>query len=67
MDKNKLLTLYNTSMQIAEGVAAKGVTLTETDKKLSIDSVGALLEAIGIGNFNGVYSIEQLKLDIKEV
>lgn len=63
MDKNKLLTLYNTSMQIAEGVE----TLTETDKNLIIDSVGALLEAIGIGNFNGVYSIEQLKLDIKEV
>lgn len=67
MDKNKLLTLYNTSMQIAEGVATKGETLTETDKSCIIDSVGALLEALGIGKFNGVYSIEQLKLDIKEV
>ena len=63
MDKTLLLNLYNTSMQIA----AQRVTLTETDKGCIIDSIGALLEAIGIGNFNGTYSIEDLKRDIKEV
>lgn len=61
MDKTLLLNLYNTSMQIAEGVAVKGQTLTDTDKALVMDSVGALLEAIGVAKFNGVFTLEDLK------
>ena len=60
-----LLNLYNTSMKIGASAAEQGTTLTDTDKAMIIDSIGALLESIGIANFNGTYSLDQLKTDIE--
>lgn len=65
--ENLITNLYNTSMKIAESVAVNGETVPDNEKKFIIDSIGALLEAVGIANFNGVYSIEQLKYDIMGV
>ena len=57
-----LVNLYNNSMLLAENG-----NLDNTQKSIVIDSIGALLQAIGIAEFNGVYSLEQLKQDIKRV
>ena len=62
--QNLITTLYDTSMQIGSGVVEHGNDLSELDKVLIMDSVGALLSTIGIAHFNGTYSIEQLKSDL---
>lgn len=59
--------LYNTSMKIGQSVVEMGQTLNETDKDAIMDSVGALLSALGVAKFYGVYTIEDLKRDIREV
>ena len=58
-----LVNLYNNSMLLAEN----NITLDDTQKSIVIDSIGALLESIGIAEFSGTYSLEQLKQDIKRV
>ena len=65
--QDTLVNSYNTSMVIAQGVAEQEQTLTDTDKKCIMASVGALLEAVGIATFNGVYTIEDLKSDISKI
>lgn len=65
--QNLITNLYNTSMKIGESVVENGHTLTEIDKRAIMDSVGALLSAVGIANFNGVYSVEQLKSDLSQI
>lgn len=64
--QNLLTNLYNTSMQIGNSVVENGKTLTETDKATIMDSVGALLSALGIADFKGVYTIEDLKSDLSK-
>ena len=64
--QNLLTNLYNTSMQIGNSVVENGKNLTETDKAIIIDSVGALLSTLGIADFRGVYTIEDLKSDLSK-
>lgn len=62
MINNVLVNLYNNSM-----VLAQQENLNDTQKSIIIDSIGALLQAVNIADFQGVYSIEQLKEDIKRL
>ena len=64
--KDLLVTLYSTSMQIGSNVVEQGQCLSDLDKTIIMDAVGALLSALGIAHFDGVYSLERLKSDIKE-
>lgn len=63
MINNVLVNLYNNSMILAEN----NKPLNEEQKSIIIDSIGALLQAVNISDFQGVYSIEQLKEDIKRL
>lgn len=65
--KDSIFNLYNNAMHIAENVAINNETISDVDKALILDSVGALLESIGIAKFNGVYTLADLKRDVKEV
>ena len=63
LPKELIATLYNTSMQIGSNVVEQKQDLSALDKSLIMDSVGALLSALGIADFKGVYSLEELKSD----
>ena len=59
-----LLNLYNTSMKIGGSVVEQGQNISDTDRAIIMDSVGALLSAVGVVKFNGVFTVEDL-LQIK--
>ena len=64
----KIITnLYNNSMVLAENVHNNSIVLDDTQKSIIFDVVGALLETVGIADFQGTYSLEELKQDIKRV
>lgn len=61
MINNAIVQVYNNSMILAEN----NKQLNDEQKSIIIDAIGALLQAVNIADFQGVYSIEQLKKDIK--
>ena len=60
MINNTLVNLYNNSMILAQ----QNQALDDTQKSIIIDSIGALLQSLNISDFNGTYSIDELKKDI---
>ena len=68
MSKNEIiLEMYNTSMATGKAVADGKITLTESDKRAVWDSIGALLSALEVTEFYGVYTAESLKKDAKNL
>ena len=69
MSKNEImLEVYNISMATGKAVVEDGrITLTESDKRAVWDSIGALLSALGVAEFYGVYTAEHLKRDVKNL